>query len=92
MNINITMARQGLMLGGTVTAYLNGAEAAWIGNGQSIALGAAAGENELTFKSGLRSRTIKFKSTADVNVMLKWNRVTGSLEALCTGPDVEVLQ
>jgi hypothetical protein len=92
MNINITAASQFFLMSATITAFLDGVESAWIGNGQSVIISAPAGEHELKFKANMRSRTIKFKSTADVNVMLKWSRITGSLEALCTGADVEVLQ
>lgn len=90
MKINITMVRQSLLIGGTITVYLNGIETAWIGNGQSVTINAPEGENTLLFKYGLRSKKLQFTSTSDVNVTLKWNRAIGSIETLCSGADIKI--
>ncbi|MPM07937.1 hypothetical protein SDC9_54248 [bioreactor metagenome] len=91
MQIHIMMTKQ-FIISGTITIYLNDAESAWIGNGQDVILNALAGENKLLFKFGFRSKSIKFISNSDVNVMVKWNRLTGGIDALCTGADVQVLK
>jgi hypothetical protein len=88
MKINITSVRQSLMIGGTITVYLNDVESAWIGNGQSATINAQPGDNKLLFKYGPRSKVIEFTSNSDVDVTLKWNRLSGGIDALCNGVDV----
>ena len=93
MKVHITAAKfGGLSIAvPTITAYLNGSEVAWIGDGQSADIDAPAGENELDFKAGVRKTSVRFTSTGDVNVSLKWNRLSGKLQALCVGSDVKVI-
>ena len=93
MKIHVTAAKfGGLSIAvPTITAYLNGAEVAWIGDGQAVDIDAPDGENELDFKAGLRRTCIRFTSTGDVNVSLKWNRLNGKLQALCVGSAVKMI-
>jgi len=91
MKINVTAVKYGGFVVPTITAFLNGTEVAWIGDGQLVSIDAPAGENHLLFKASLRKSEIRFTSSSDVNISLKWNRITGRLECLCTGADVKVL-
>ena len=87
IRINITTARQNFLLAATVTVLLNGAEVAWVGEGQSVSVSAPSGNNTLQFRANLRKKTLTFVSTKDVDVTIKWNRITGALDAFCTGSD-----
>lgn len=91
MKIHVTAVKYGGFVVPTITAFLNGTEAAWIGDGQSVDIDAPEGENHLRFKASLRKSEIRFNSSSDVNIALKWNRITGRLECLCTGADVKVI-
>lgn len=91
MKIHVIAVKYGGFTVPTITAFLNGTEVAWIGDGQSVEIDTPDGENHLLFKAALRKAEIRFSSSADVNISLKWNRITGRLQCLCTGTDVKVL-
>lgn len=91
MKVHVTAVKYGGFAVPTLTAYLNGSEVAWIGDGQSLDIDAPTGENELVFKAGIRKASVRFISTTDVNVSLKWNRLSGKLQVLCIGSDVKVI-
>jgi hypothetical protein len=92
MTIHITAVKFGGFGTPTITVYLNGTETAWIGDGQSVDISAPAGENHLLFKAAFLKKEIHFSSSLDVNISLKWNRLTKGLHILCTGADVKVLE
>ena len=91
MKVHVTAVKYGGFAVPTITAYLNGSEVAWIGDGQSVDINAPDGANTLLFKAAFRKTQVKFESASDVNIALKWNRLTGALQALCTGEAVKVL-
>lgn len=75
----------------TITVVLDDQEVAWLGDGQSAEIHAAPGKHDMLFTSMLRKTSVQFESTQDINISLKWNRVTGKLQALVTGSDVKTL-
>lgn len=91
ISITLVMAKQSFLASAAVAASLNGIESAWVGDGQSVVLSVPSGKNEIVLKAGFRKRKITFSATRDVMINIKWNRLSGGLDVLCTGEDVQVL-
>lgn len=75
-----------------MTVYVNGAEVAWLGNGDQETIEVEQGENHVLIKSGIRKKSIIFQANQDVTISVKWNRISGKIEALVNGADVKVLE
>lgn len=91
MKIRIKSVAQSFLIKPVITVKLNGKERAWINCGDTDTIEAAEGENTLEFSASLRKKVVHFRAIKDVSITLKWNRVTGGMEALVSGEDVEVL-
>lgn len=91
MKVFIKTTRQTFMVGGSVKVYINGVERAWLGNGDQEIIEVEQGENNILIKSGIRQKNITFTSNQDVTITVKWNRISGSIDALINGPDVKIL-
>lgn len=91
MKVFIKTTRQPFMVGGSVKVFINGVERVWLGNGDQETLEVEQGENNILIKSGIRQKNITFSSSQDVTVTVKWNRLSGGIEALINGSDVKVL-
>ena len=53
-----------------------------IDNGQSIRVPMAAGTHSVVFKCGIRNKVIDLTVQRDLELHLKWNRITGSLNVI----------
>ena len=50
-----------------------------IGNGQTLRVPMAPGTHNIVFKCGIRNKIIDLTVRQDLELHLKWNRITGSL-------------
>lgn len=50
-----------------------------IGNGQTLRIPMTPGTHSVVFKCGIRNKIIDLTVTQDLELHLKWNRLTGSL-------------
>lgn len=91
MKIHITAVKFSGFGTPTITVVLDGQEAAWLGDGQSAEIDAAPGKHDMLFTSMLRKTSVQFEGAQDVSISLKWNRLTGKLQALVTGSNVKTL-
>jgi len=90
MDINITIAKQSFLLYPTMNVYLDGAESAWLGNGEKATLSVSDGRHEITVKANMRSKSVIFTASKPVNITIRWNRFSGKIELLCVGEDVKL--
>ena len=91
MKIHVKSVAQSFLIKPVITVRLNGEERAWINCGDSEIIEAADGENTLEFSTSLRKKSVRFQAAKDVSITLKWNTISGGLEALVSGEDVKVL-
>ncbi|MFB0921617.1 MAG: zinc ribbon domain-containing protein [Oscillospiraceae bacterium] len=52
-----------------------------IPNGGSLKLDLSEGEHELLFFQSLRKRSVSLDVSGNISITVKWNRITGSIEA-----------
>lgn len=88
MKIHITAVKFSGFGTPTITVVLDGQEVAWLGDGQSTEIDTLPGKHAMLFATMIRKASVQFESTQDVNISLKWNRLSGRLQALVTGSDV----
>lgn len=91
MNVHVSMAAQGFMIGGNVTVNLDGQDVAFVGGGQTISLPCSNGEHTITLKCSFRSASVRFHATQDVMVSAQFSRLSGSIKMCCIGSDVEIM-
>ena len=63
-----------------VNVSINNNKKLSINNGESVELELDEGNYEIVFSLHFRKKTINLKLNKDININLKWNRITGALE------------
>lgn len=80
-NVTVTMASQRFLVTATITVSVDGKDAGILGDGQGITLQVPKGEHTIILKGSTRKREIKIDVDGDKRVDVKWNRLTGSIDA-----------
>lgn len=77
--VTFTREKQWFAINPAVTVVVDDRDEYRIDNGQTIRVLMAPGTHNVAFKCGIRNKIIDLTVQQDLELHLKWNRVTGSL-------------
>lgn len=79
--IEIFRESQTFLINPPINISVDGKKHLSISNGETIKIELIEGNHELIFSQSMRKRSININLDCDTFIKLKWNRITGSIEA-----------
>ncbi len=80
-NVEIFRESQMFLLNPPINIAVDGVQNGSIANGETITLKLNSGEHNLIFSQSIRKKSIAVNLIKDIRIVVKWNRLTGGLEA-----------
>lgn len=79
--VTIFRESQTYLINPPINVTVDDAENYSIPNGGTLKIDLAEGAHELLFFQSLRKKTVSLDVISDMSITLKWNRITGAIEA-----------
>lgn len=80
--LTFSMASQRFLVSATVSVSLDGEDVGLLSDGQSFSIDVPKGAHDLFLKGSMRKKEVKLNIAGDTRVDVKFNRMSGGLDAL----------